>query len=137
MKRNISFKGFTLVELLIVLSIIGILSAVVIASTSQARAGARDTRRVSDMKEIQLALAVYYDVNKQYPTALSTLADPGQKFIPAIPTDPLSGSSYEYLSSSPYKSYCIGVTLEVPSSQNDSSSCSTGGTANYKAQSAN
>ena len=52
-------RGFTLIELLVVIAIIGILSSVVLASLNSARTKARDTRRVSDMKQIQIALELY------------------------------------------------------------------------------
>ena len=60
-------KGFTLVELLITVAIIGILSAVVLTSMSGARNKAKDGRRISDIKQIQLALELYYDVHTSYP----------------------------------------------------------------------
>ncbi len=124
--------GFTLVEMMIVLSIIGILTAIVIGSTNLSRGKARDARRIGDMKEIQLALALYYDVNKSYPASLDTLVS--QKYLPSLPTDPAGGTSYEYLASG--STYCIGVKLEdaIP---NDSATCTSSAsssTANYKAQ---
>lgn len=54
-------KGFTLVELLVVISIIGVLAAVIIAGVSGARAKSRDAKRVADLQNIQLALQFYYD----------------------------------------------------------------------------
>jgi prepilin-type N-terminal cleavage/methylation domain-containing protein len=128
-------KGFTLVELLVVMAIIGTLTAVAIGSTTLSRAKARDTRRIGDMKEIQIGLALYYDVNKIYPAALSTLTAVGQGYLPSIPTDPQIGYSYEYLTTFPYKTYCLGVRLEstIPP---DSASCTSAvgtSTANYKA----
>lgn len=129
-------SGFTLVELLIVIAIIGILTSIVIGSTNASRGKARDTRRIADMKEIQLALAVYYDVNKVYPASLSTLAATGQKYMAAIPTDPQTKASYEYLTSNSNRNYCIGVKLEgaIPSDHVNCTSQSSGSTANYKAQ---
>ena len=64
MKRT---RGFTLIELLVVIAIIGMLSSVVLASLNTARAKARDARRVSDLKQMQLALELYYDSNGSYP----------------------------------------------------------------------
>lgn len=127
----IKTRGFTLVEMLIVLGIIGVLSGIVLESTSVARAKSRDTKRLSDMKEIQLGLALYFDVNRVYPASLATLVS--QRYIPELPNDP-NGSSYEYLSASPYSTYCIGVKLEstIPTDGSSCTSAVSGSTANYK-----
>lgn len=60
-------RGFTLIELLVVIAIIGMLSSVVLASLNSARAKARDARRISDMKQVQLALELFYDQVGKYP----------------------------------------------------------------------
>src|SRR5215204_4925726 len=86
--------GFTLIELLVVIAIIGILSSVVLASLNGARKKGRDSRRISDLKQMQLALELYYDSNGvEYPDALSSLAT---TYISAVPTDPQTGSGYAY-----------------------------------------
>ncbi|MFA6397853.1 MAG: type II secretion system protein [Candidatus Paceibacterota bacterium] len=59
--------GFTLIELLVVVAIIGILSSIVLTSLNKARSKGRDARRNSDIHQIQNALAMYYDINGQYP----------------------------------------------------------------------
>ena len=118
MKKN----GFTLMELLVVIAIIGILSSIVIASMTSARQKARDTKRVSDIKTLQLALALYADANSNhYPNALANLAT---TYIPAIPTPP-TGGSYSYAalgSGASCTSYHLGAVLETNSSalQDDS-----------------
>ncbi|MBL7141892.1 prepilin-type N-terminal cleavage/methylation domain-containing protein [Patescibacteria group bacterium] len=53
-------KGFTLIELLVVVAIMGLLAALAIVALNQARARARDARRISDIKQIQTALELYY-----------------------------------------------------------------------------
>src|ERR1700754_2453812 len=87
-------RGFTLIELLVVIAIIGILSSVVLASLNGARKKGRDARRISDVKQIQLALEMYYDSNSsEYPDALSSLAS---TYISVVPTDPQSGQAYPW-----------------------------------------
>ena len=106
--RKSSSRAFTLVELLIVLAIIGLLSSVVLSSTSVSRTKARDMRRIGDLKEIQLALAIYYDVNKLYPASLASLVT--DKYLSVIPSDPDSTKIYEYQLNS--GKYCLGANLE-------------------------
>lgn len=60
-------RGFTLVELLVAISIVTILSTVGLVTYTQAQANARDGKRISDIQEIQKALEQYYAVNGQYP----------------------------------------------------------------------
>ena len=105
-------KGFTLIELLVVIAIIGILSSVVLASLNTARQKSRDARRVSDAKQLQLALELYYDANGNYPSDISasTLVDNG--YIASIPLDPQSESTYPYAVNSDGSNYHIGTNLE-------------------------
>lgn len=59
--------GFTLIELMVVIAIIGLLSAVLYASFSEARAQARDKVRLTSLKELQLAIELYKAQNGRYP----------------------------------------------------------------------
>lgn len=100
MKKNIfsytapTSRGFTLVELLVVVSIIGILSAIVTTSLGSAKKKSRDSKRVADIKSIQLALSVYYNDNAMYPkniyAAAGTAPDGGlaPTYLPMVPRDP-------------------------------------------------
>lgn len=106
-------KGFTLIELLVVIAIIGILSSVVLASLNSARQKGRDARRISDLKQLQLALELYYDSNPSvgYPAALSSLAP---THISVIPADPGGGSTaYGYVQIGSGSGYYLGAILEV------------------------
>ncbi len=62
-----SAKGFTLIELLVVIAIIALLSGVILASLTTARMKARDARRVSDFRQITIALELYFDSYGYYP----------------------------------------------------------------------
>ncbi len=67
-------KGFTLIELLVVIAIIGLLATLSVVALNNARERARDSRRVSDIKQIQTALELYYNENDKYPVQ-TTLAE--------------------------------------------------------------
>lgn len=60
-------KGFTLLELLVVISIIGMLSSVVMVSLSNAKAKARDAKLKSDFQNVALAMELYRETNNNYP----------------------------------------------------------------------
>ncbi len=60
-------KGFTLIELMVVVVIIAILTSIVVSSFSQAKAKSRDAKRISDLAQIQLALELAFDKCNVYP----------------------------------------------------------------------
>jgi prepilin-type N-terminal cleavage/methylation domain-containing protein len=68
-------RGFTLIELLVVIAIIALLSSLIMAAVNDAREKSRDTRRLSDMRQIQLALEMYYDDHNEYPVHNSSNGD--------------------------------------------------------------
>lgn len=124
-KQNL--RGFTLIELLVVIAIIGILSSVVLASLNSARTKARDTRRVSDLKQIQVALELYYDANSKYPTNLTALVGGGNgASLSVLPTDPRGvgngtneGNGYKYAinNATTPTIYHLGAVLEQTAGQ--------------------
>ena len=90
--------GFTLIELLVVIAIIGILATIVLVSLNTARSKARDVRRISDLRQVALALEMYYDDNDAYPVLAICGAIPAAlapTYIGAIPVDP-GTTSYGY-----------------------------------------
>lgn len=98
-------KGFTLIELLIVIAIIALLSGIIMTSLGAPKGKARDAKRISDLGNIQLAISLYYDRCKQYPSVLTTSASNGcpttpstitmASFISVIPTQ-TGGTAYDY-----------------------------------------
>jgi len=67
-----SKSGFTIVELLIVIVVIGILASIVIVSYNKVQSQARDSKRKTDVSNMIKALELYYSDNGKYPTASGT-----------------------------------------------------------------
>ncbi len=91
---NKNKKGFTLVELMIVITVIAILATIGVMSFTRVQKQARDTRRKGDLRALYTALQAYYTENQfSYPAALSTLVP---IFVPNVPLDPIPAQSYGY-----------------------------------------
>src|SRR5262245_18472105 len=65
--QSLRARGFTLIELLVVIAIIGVLASIVLASLDSTRKKGRDAKRLSDIKQLQLALELYYDNYNEFP----------------------------------------------------------------------
>jgi len=132
---NHKIKGFTLLEILIVMGIIAVLVGISAVSYSSYVKSARDARRKTDLEQIRSALEMYRSDNGYYPsgsgaTATSlTVLTGSPKYLGSIPSDPLSSQSYSYqYTASPAgcnntsgnycTDYSLGCLLE-----NSSSSC--------------
>jgi len=125
--------GFTLMEILLVITIIGILAAIVMTGLSAARSKARDAVRLTDLQTIASALEFYYSDAGHYPVALGEVTECGHtgnwipdgtnynwsnKYIVTLPRDPAENcggsnpQTYEYQSSG--NTYQLTTTLENP-----------------------
>lgn len=109
-----SVIAFTLVELLVVVSIIGLLTSIVIASLNSSRTKARDSRRVSDIREIRSALELYYTDVREYPDDIYAASGSiAGKYIAIVSKDISRNSPYFYnalLSNSPTPLDCGALT---------------------------
>lgn len=67
-------RGFTLIELLVVIAIIGLLSTAIMGPVQTGLKKGRDTRKISDLTQVQGALIQYAgDNNGEYPSYLTQL----------------------------------------------------------------
>lgn len=92
MKNNVFKKGFTLIELMIVIVILGVLMGTILPRLTGAQARARDTGRIADLNTIGQALETYFDDNGQYPGTSGTIyclatTDGGDEDLDAIVDD--------------------------------------------------
>ncbi len=67
-KQKLSSQGFTIVELLIVVIVIGILAGLIVTTFSDFRRKSRNSERQNDIKFVQQAVENYYAQNETYPT---------------------------------------------------------------------
>jgi prepilin-type N-terminal cleavage/methylation domain-containing protein len=83
-------QGFTLIELMVTVAIIGILMAAGIVTFSNAQKAARDAKRKADMDAIGKALEQYYQDNGQYPgfATTSTLSSWNNLQLQSFPSQP-------------------------------------------------
>lgn len=116
LRHKIFKRGFTLIELMVVIAIIGVLSSIVLASLNSSRMKSRDTKRIADIKGLQTALEFYFDAKRRYPEELDADDFVGE-FIPSEPTDPIKDSTgnavrYKYATDSNGEYYHLGAALE-------------------------
>lgn len=112
-------KGFTLIEMLIVIAIIAILSSVFLVGLRGFREGAYDSRRLADLQKVQSYLEIYYTKNRRYPdngdwNSLG-IAIKGVG-ISVIPNDPISGNNYYYGVSGDKQGYMLGAAVTAGNS---------------------
>lgn len=94
-------KGFTLVEVLITITILSILAGMVTYGINTVRTRSRDSQRVTELNRVKGALTQYYTVMKQYPTTddyptmVNELKSKG--VLSEAPVDPINSPTYKYL----------------------------------------
>jgi type IV pilus assembly protein PilA len=129
-------KGFTLIEILIVVAIIAILASIVLVGLGPTQQSGRDARRLSDLHEVQNGIELYYNACGYYPgtdsktpctgyaavtptggsayvTLASILTGFGTLGVNSVPDDPTAGQHYTY-SAIPTtgSSYVLSAKLE-------------------------
>jgi len=84
-------KGFTLVEILIVLTIIGILLSIVIPQYKNSVVKAKEAVLKENLYQIRDSISKYYKDKNKYPASLEDLVS--SRYLRVIPLDPFSGES--------------------------------------------
>jgi len=117
-------KGFTLIEMLIVITIIAVLASLILVGMGGARARSRDSRRIADLHNVMNALELYYSLNGTYPIRTSNSASAWDEFagdlisadigVSRIPKDPLNTGRYYYRygANDLGTDYVLGASLE-------------------------
>lgn len=123
-------RGFTLIEILIVVAIIAVLASAVLIGLGPVQRQGRDARRISDLRQVQNALELYYSKCGYYPgtaqnvspcgafTTITTWSDMTSALTGSsigttqVPNDPTAGKNYLYGASPTGNSYVLGADLE-------------------------
>jgi general secretion pathway protein G len=110
MKRN---KGFTFVELLVVITIIAVLTAVGMVSYQSTAKGSRDAKRKTDLENIRSALEICRLEDGEYPASIDTTVTctGGTVTMSDVPVDPKTEAEYDYTRTSD-TTYTLDTTLE-------------------------
>jgi len=118
-------RGFTLIELLVVIAIIGMLASIVLVSLGGARQKARDAKRQSDLRQINLAMEMAYDDSSAdcfgldkyiyLPAKPAKICPTGGQYLNPFPVD-VAPNSYTWVSNT---AVCTptGLTTAIPIGQ--------------------
>lgn len=113
--------GFTLLELMIVVVILGVLAAMMSGNFINSLKKGRDARRKADLEQIQKAIEMYYEDKKEYPIfftpSLTKLCESDvctdeKVYMQRVPTDPTNSPAYSFSINS--QSYRLYACLENP-----------------------
>ena len=133
---SIMKRGFTLIEILIVLAIIGIMVTIASFGVQGAREAARDAKRKTDLENIKTSLELYFNDCRAYPTHVgrqvrSPLTGDGSStrcasvnvYMSDVPTDPLPSGRYYYFTPSTTNYVLCAALEEAPDPALDTSGC--------------
>jgi len=125
MKKN---SGFTLIEILVVATIIVLMTSTAMVTYTVFLKQSRDAKRKADLGQISAALEMYRSNNDTYPTTgLSQLTAP-TIYIQSVPTDP-KNPTYTYYYTATASDYTLGAYLENGGTTCVAAQC--GGNCNY------
>lgn len=148
-KTNVRIGGFTLIEMVVVIGVIGVLMTLAFRGTATIQAGARDVKRVKTLNDTKALLEQYYAAEGRYPK-LDTTCNPNStqtgatrwndlatelkakgiiEDVKDLQNDPTIAQQYCYSSTAEGEAYRMTVWMErsVPKDHVESASVTVGG----------
>lgn len=136
--RKLNSKGFTIIELLVVIVIIGILVALALPNLFSAQQRGRDTERKNDLKNISQKLETYFNDNTSYPAGDMAAVATALQLSTADIQDPKTKTNYTYTASpTGCTDNCESFTLTAELENDKDSAIKTGTTRTYEVTSVN
>lgn len=129
--KNQAGRGFTLVELLVVISIVAFLATIMAVGLNDSRTKSLDTRRVSDIYSIQKGLSLYFNDQRTFPpgnsvvlgsvnatclaeSGFSGICPPGERiYMALVPANPGPGGANYVYSNVGGVDYTLDFALET------------------------
>jgi len=137
--------GFTLIEIIVTISIIAVLTGIGVLNYTSAQTSGRDSTRQAHLRKIQNALELYYADAHSYPDfgncdtgtweSLDSLEDSlvsgvsGKKYTGELAGDPTDGVSYLYCTFDNNRCYCLSANVEKADNAQVDGQC--GGSSGY------
>lgn len=130
LNKNEKHSGFSLIELMVTVSVIALLSVISVVSINVVSANARDSKRLADVKTLSSALQIYYTDNGQYPNCTANDRDYGgawttclgaalAPYISVMPRDPGKDAyGYDYYKSGKKAYLLFTIERSKPNSTN-------------------
>lgn len=118
--KRIKSYGFSLIELLVVISIIATLTALLMANFMGARERARDAQKISDLGSLKNALRMYYNDHQSYPPG--GVSGAGVTLTPALMANympGIAGVNHTYYQTNNGDGFNLCVTLEAGAGDDD------------------
>ena len=109
--EKLKIAGFTFIELLVAVTIIGVITVIGVVNFQSTNQRARDSKRQADLEQIRTALEIARadSSNNTYPTSLADLVT--GSYLPVVPTDPKT-YTYVYAPAVNYLTYSLCAHLE-------------------------
>jgi len=139
MKKRFNSYGFTLIEMLVVIAILGIVAGVLLVTINPIAQlqKANDAHRKADVESLQRALELYYQDNGAYPPSSGnfelyinkvslTWGSSWQPYMATLPKDPVPSNNYVYYSPASSNGQTYYIYANIQQGKNDPQSCNKG-----------